>query len=60
VSTQVKKGYVATKILKASEEEEVDLIVIGSRGLGGLTGWFLGSVTNHVVNHCTKPILVVK
>jgi len=60
VSTQIKKGYVATKILKASEEEEVDLIVIGSRGLGGLTGWFLGSVTNHVVNHCTKPILVVK
>ncbi len=60
VSTQVKKGYVATKILKASEEAEVDLIVIGSRGLGGLTGWFLGSVTNYVVNHCTKPILVVK
>ena len=60
VSTKLKKGYVATKILKASEEEEVDLIVIGSRGLGGLTGWFLGSVTNHVVNHCTKPILVVK
>ena len=60
VSTQVKKGYVPTRILEASEEEEVDLIVIGSRGLGGLTGWFLGSVTNHVVNHCTKPILVVK
>jgi len=60
VSTQLKKGYVAKKILKASEETEVDLIVIGSRGLGGLTGWFLGSVTNHVVNHCTKPILVVK
>jgi len=60
VSTQIKKGYVAKKIVKASEDVEVDLIVIGSRGLGGLTGWFLGSVTNHVVNHCTKPILVVK
>lgn len=60
VSTQIKKGYVATKIVKASEEAEVDLIVIGSRGLGRLAGWFLGSVTNHVVNHCTKPILVVK
>jgi len=60
VSTQLKKGYVPTKILKASEESEVDLIVIGNRGLSGLTGWFLSSVTNHVVNHCTKPILVVK
>ncbi len=60
LSTQIKKGYIANKILEASEEKEVDLIVIGSRGLGGLTGWFLGSVTNHVVNHCKKPILVVK
>jgi len=60
VSTQIKKGIVAKNILEVSEEAEVDLIVIGSRGLGGLTGWFLGSVTNHVVNHCTKPILVVK
>ena len=60
VSTQIKKGYAPKKILEASEKTEVDLIVIGSRGLGGLTGWFLGSVTNHVVNHCTKPILVVK
>ena len=60
VSTQIKKGYVAKKIVKASEDMDVDLIVIGSRGLGRLTGWFLGSVTNHVVNHCTKPILVVK
>ena len=60
VSTQIKKGYIPTKILEAAEEDVIDLIVIGSRGLGGLTGWFLGSVTNHVVNHCTKPILVVK
>lgn len=60
VATQIKKGYTATKIVKASEDAEVDLIVIGSRGLGRLAGWFLGSVTNHVVNHCTKPILVVK
>ena len=60
VSTQIKKGYISKRILEASEDIEVDLIVIGSRGLGGLTGWFLGSVTNHVVNHCTKPILVVK
>ena len=60
VSTQIKKGYAATKILEASEEAEVDLLVIGSRGLGGLASLFLGSVTNHVVNHCKKPILVVK
>lgn len=60
VSTQVKKGYVPDKILEASEAPDVDLIVVGCRGLGRLTGWFLGSVSNYVVNHCKKPILVVK
>ncbi len=60
VLTQIKKGNVSTKILEALEDSEIDLIVIGSRGLGGISGWFLGSVTNHVINHCKKPILVVK
>jgi nucleotide-binding universal stress UspA family protein len=60
VSTQVKKGYIPDKILEASEAPDVDLIVVGCRGLGRLKGWFLGSVSNYVVNHCTKPILVVK
>ncbi len=60
VSTQIKKGYVSKKILEASENAGVDLLVIGSRGLGGLTGLFLGSVSNYVVNHCKKPTLVVK
>ena len=60
VSTKIKKGYVSKKILEESEEGNVDLIVIGSRGCGGLTGLFLGSVSNYVVNHCKLPILVVK
>jgi len=60
ITTQIKKGHAARKIVEVSETDDVDLIVIGSRGHGGLTGWFLGSVSNYVVNHCTKPILVVK
>ncbi len=60
VETQIKKGTVNAKILEAIDDPEIDLIVIGNRGLGGLTGWFLGSITNYVVNHCKKPILVVK
>jgi len=60
VSTQIKKGHVATRIIEASEESEADLLVIGCKGHGGLTGWFLGSVTNYVANHCKTPVLVVK
>ena len=60
VTTQLKKGTVALKIIEASEDEDIDLIVIGSRGLSGFTCLLLGSISNYVVNHCKKPILVVK
>ncbi len=60
VSTIMKKGDAAMQILAVSEEAEVDLIVMGCRGQSGLTEWFLGSVTSHVVSHCMNPILIVK
>ena len=60
VSTQLKKGTVALRIIEASEDEDIDLIIIGSRGLSGLSCFLLGSISNYVVNHCKKPVLVVK
>jgi nucleotide-binding universal stress UspA family protein len=43
-----------SKILKP------DLIVIGSRGLGGVKEAFLGSVSNHVMHKSLMPVLIVK
>ena len=40
--------------------ENVDLIVMESRGLGGISGWVLGSTSRRVVETCEKPILIVK
>jgi len=60
VTTQIKKGNIVQNILEATGEKDIDLVFIGCRGLSGLTGCFLGSVSNQIVNHCTKPILVVK
>lgn len=59
-TTQLKKGNVALRIVEASEDEDVDLVVVGSRGHSGLSSLLLGSVSNYVVNHCKKPVLVVK
>jgi nucleotide-binding universal stress UspA family protein len=60
VITQLLEGRPSNIIVEEAEKENIDLIVIGSRGLGGITGWILGSTSRHVVESCTKPILVVK
>lgn len=60
ITTILTKGYVSTRIMEIAEEEDVDLIVMGCRGLSGIKSWFLGGVSRTVVEHCKKPILIVK
>lgn len=40
--------------------ETADIIVMGSRGLGGLSGLVLGSVSSAVVSHAFCPVVVVR
>ena len=54
------EGRPSAAIVEEAEKHQVDLIVMGSRGLGGIAGWILGSTSRRVVESCTKPILVVK
>ncbi len=56
----IKMGRPSDIIVETAKEEDVDLIVMGSRGLGGITGWVLGNTSRQVVESCTKPILIVK
>jgi nucleotide-binding universal stress UspA family protein len=53
-------GSPAEEIISFAEKEEVDLIVIGDRGLGSVTRFFLGSVSNKVSRHAPCPVLIVK
>lgn len=57
VLTQAIEGPVARTILQVAEG--ADLIVIGSRGLGGFTGLLLGSVAQKLVHHATCPVVVL-
>lgn len=61
VSTQVLLGFASDEIIKAINESDVDLAIMGSRGIGStFYRNFMGSVTNKVLHHAEKPILVVR
>ena len=60
VETKLMEGRPSATIVDEAENNNMDLIVIGSRGLGGITGWILGSTSRRIVESCTKPVLVIK
>ena len=60
VEAILKEGRPSAMITDYAENDGVDLIVMGSRGIGGYTGWILGSTSRKVVDSCTRPILIVK
>lgn len=59
VETQLIEGPPAPAILRVAAEEGCDLIVVGSRGHGQLTGILLGSVSSVVAQRAGCPVLIV-
>ncbi len=53
-------GSPAVVILDFLEDHPVDLVVMGSRGLGVVKGVLMGSVSQYVVEQAKCPVLVVK
>lgn len=59
-SLQVSLGDPAAVILGLVEKEPVAMLVIGSRGLGALSGLVMGSVSQKLVRLAPCPVLIVK
>ncbi len=53
-------GDPQSDVINFVKQNKFDLIVIGSRGLGGIKEAFLGSVSNAIVHKSHVPVLVVK
>jgi nucleotide-binding universal stress UspA family protein len=53
-------GHAAEQIVRVADEEDVDLIVMGSRGLSEWKALLLGSVSDHVIHHAHCSVLVVR
>jgi nucleotide-binding universal stress UspA family protein len=51
---------VVQAIVESAEKEDVGLIVVGTRGLGGFRRLLLGSVSSGVVEHSSCAVLVVR
>lgn len=53
-------GDPANAICKAAEEVRADLIIMGTRGIGLVSEMLLGSVSHHVIQHASCPVMTVK
>ncbi|HKU11815.1 universal stress protein [Sinomonas sp.] len=58
IQTLVGHGSPARVLIEAADG--ADVVVVGSRGLSGLAGLLLGSVSAHLVHHCPCPVVVIR
>jgi nucleotide-binding universal stress UspA family protein len=60
LSKKLVNGRPADRIVEIANKENFDLIVMGSRGAGGVKEFFLGSVSDRVADEAHSPVLLVK
>ena len=57
---RIAERYRAQQIVQVAEDIGAGLIVMGSRGLGGVRRALIGSVSDSVVRHAHCPVMVVR
>ncbi|HEY3728853.1 MAG TPA: universal stress protein [Solirubrobacteraceae bacterium] len=58
-ATAIRSLSVAETIVAEGDRTDASVIVMGSRGLGGLGSFFLGSVSHAVLQRADRPVMVV-
>jgi nucleotide-binding universal stress UspA family protein len=54
------EGHPADELIQYAEENEMDIIVMGTLGRTGIDRLLLGSVAGNVVRHSKVPVMVVR
>jgi nucleotide-binding universal stress UspA family protein len=60
IKTEFRDGNPAQVILEVSKKQGYEMIIMGTRGLGGFKGLVLGSVSNKVAHSSKCSILLVR
>ena len=55
-----RNGDPATAILEVARDDDVDLIVMGTRGVSAVDRWLVGSVSSKVLHHAHCSVLVAR
>ena len=56
----LKEGNIVNEIEKVAKKEKCDLIIVGNKGLGSVTRFLLGSVSNKISQSSSCSVLIVK
>jgi nucleotide-binding universal stress UspA family protein len=56
----IKRGHIADEIISLANKDKVDLIVMGTKGRGGLLDILMGSIAQRVSGTAKQPVLLVK
>lgn len=57
--TQI-EGNISPTVIQYAAKHDIDLIILGSRGLGAFQGMLLGSVSQHVLQNTDRHVLVIR
>lgn len=60
VKSKILNGDPAKEILDFAKQKDIDLIVMGTHGKTGLEKFLMGSISENVVRHSEKAVLVVR
>ena len=59
-TTMMLRGDAVDEIVASADSQDVDLIVVGSRGHGTIASTLLGSVSRGVLGESKRPVLIVR
>jgi nucleotide-binding universal stress UspA family protein len=59
VQSVLKQGDAGPSITNTIENQNCDLVIMGSRGLSETKSFLMGSTSNYVMHHTNKPVMVI-